>query len=81
MPIYGGMTYGGCGHGGMTYGGCHVVKVMLEVGVGHVWVIVETSPISIAIFAYVSRGWQPCLAPRDVILQAPLRHPNGVVTL
>jgi len=37
--------------------------------------------IPVAIFVYVSRGWQPCLAPREVILQAPLRHPNGVVTL
>ena len=27
--------------------------------------------IPVAIFVYVSRGWQPCLAPREVILQAP----------
>ena len=31
--------------------------------------VVETSPIPVAIFVYVSRGWQPCLAPRDVILR------------
>jgi len=30
---------------------------------------VETSPIPVAIIVYVSRGWQPCLAPREVILR------------
>ena len=30
---------------------------------------VETSLIPYAILVYVSRGWQPCLAPREVILR------------